>query len=363
MQVIQSFGFMDSRLDSQNEAKYHPARDREITDTEIDSESGALFVPQVRQRPLLQRIYGMIIMTLTIFVLTVSVILVKVWFENNKNIDGFDYLLIRSLMMFIATLIQVQYLRIDVFQVPTKAKVPLVLRWVFGLCAAPTFFIALKYLPLSKSTLIKNSSPLVVVIAAYFILKEKISKLDILAVIGAFWGIAIITKDSASQGQIYTNTYRYVFEIGLVIVSCFASAGVSICVKLLNKDTHHSISPFYFSVTCLIVFWSLFLLKTDLFHVEHMSLMDILLMSISGILSYISISLRSLASEHEDASVLAPFTYLQILLSFLWDCFIFSSSSSFSWADISGTILISVCVLTPMVRKTLRKGRNAIEKL
>ena len=55
----------------------------------------------------------------------------------------------------------------------------------------PTMFFGLKFVPASKSTLIFNMNPLFIVIAAYLVLSEKITKLSVFALIGAFVGVVV----------------------------------------------------------------------------------------------------------------------------------------------------------------------------
>jgi len=77
----------------------------------------------------------------------------------------------------------------------------------------PCFFIGLKYIPSTKAALIMNSNPILVAVAAYFILKEQITKIKILSVFGAFIGVIIFTRHKNVEDE-DVNTYN----IGIMLV-------------------------------------------------------------------------------------------------------------------------------------------------
>lgn len=134
-----------------------------------DKERGLLDDPQTRSEPksLYSHLYAFILMIASVGLRSLSVLLVKICFVNNTYMNGFDYLLVRSVMMVLVAIGQVYYMKISVFNIHPDGRKPLLLRCLFGVVSSPAFFIGLKFLPLSKATLIKNSSPLLVVIAAY----------------------------------------------------------------------------------------------------------------------------------------------------------------------------------------------------
>lgn len=70
----------------------------------------------------------------------------------------------------------------------------------------PIFFYGLKYIPASKATLIQNVHPLIVVVLAYVFLKEKITKTTIIALIGSFIGVVLLSMHE-TKGQYDTDNY------------------------------------------------------------------------------------------------------------------------------------------------------------
>ena len=80
----------------------------------------------------------------------------------------------------------------------------------------PFFFFALKYMPVSKANLIFNIHPLVVAVIAYYVLKEKLTKLRVFALIGAFLGVVILSihnNDKSSKNETGNMYYIAIFMI------------------------------------------------------------------------------------------------------------------------------------------------------
>jgi drug/metabolite transporter (DMT)-like permease len=65
-------------------------------------------------------------------------------------------------------------------------------------------FISIRSLPTSISFMIFNMNPVFVAVLAYLLLKEKITPLNVLCVIGAFTGVVLVAygrKDEKEQGE------------------------------------------------------------------------------------------------------------------------------------------------------------------
>ena len=54
---------------------------------------------------------------------------------------------------------------------------------------------SVKLLPITISNTITNTTPFLVAILGYFVLKEKISTMDIVGLIGSFVGVVIFVMD------------------------------------------------------------------------------------------------------------------------------------------------------------------------
>lgn len=79
----------------------------------------------------------------------------------------------------------------------------------------PSYYMGLKLLPSSKAALIRNLYPLLVTLAGWYYLNEKITKLDILATVGAFFGVVIMNLNSTGSSAVsITEGYAY---IGIIL--------------------------------------------------------------------------------------------------------------------------------------------------
>ena len=70
----------------------------------------------------------------------------------------------------------------------------------------PSNFYAIKFIPMTKANLIFNINPLTIAIAGYFILNEKLTRLSVFALIGAFAGIILFNihkNETKSVSDLY----------------------------------------------------------------------------------------------------------------------------------------------------------------
>jgi len=70
----------------------------------------------------------------------------------------------------------------------------LITRGIFGFTAMILFFYTITIIPLGEAITLNKTSPLFVTILAYYLLKERLNKATIFAVIIGFLGIILITK-------------------------------------------------------------------------------------------------------------------------------------------------------------------------
>ena len=78
----------------------------------------------------------------------------------------------------------------------------------------PLNFYALKFIPMTKANLIFNINPLVIAITGYLILNEKITKINVLALIGAFAGMILFNIHKNE-----TKNVSDLYYIGIAMVT------------------------------------------------------------------------------------------------------------------------------------------------
>lgn len=124
-------------------------------------------------------------------------------------------------------------------------KRAMVLRLFFGLVAQTSMLFGVKLLPITISNLIINTYPFFVAILSYFILKEDITIMDVVGLIGSFTGVVILVIDKESQEE---NDEKHHVLIGVIFsaVTALGASGSTICTRLL-KDVHYSTVVFFYS--------------------------------------------------------------------------------------------------------------------
>jgi drug/metabolite transporter (DMT)-like permease len=84
----------------------------------------------------------------------------------------------------------------DIVKIPKDARLPLILRGMFGFGGNIFAVTSLKMIPLAKSTVIINTNPIFIGILGVLLLKEQISAYDIAGIFVTFGGVVIFLLDS-----------------------------------------------------------------------------------------------------------------------------------------------------------------------
>jgi drug/metabolite transporter (DMT)-like permease len=123
------------------------------------------------------------------------------------------------------------------------------LRGIIGSCAMFSGFAALAYLPLQDTIAIGYATPLIVVVLAALVLKEKVRLYRWSAVVIGFAGVLIMLSPHLSAGSIAKG-----FGAGPAVGAMFClfgaccSAGAAIQVRRLTKSEKTGAIVLYFSI-------------------------------------------------------------------------------------------------------------------
>ena len=178
-------------------------------------------------------------MLMGVIFLTISTCLAKLVFMNNTKMNSIDYLLIRSSVIVVASTLETAYQGVNIFHVPRRGRLFLSLRCLFGVIAMPSYYMGLKYLPASKAALIRNMYPLLVTLTGFCILGERITRYDIIATFGAFFGAIIMNLNSTYSIWSSINDSEATLGIILCSVTAILSVGVAIFIRLMNRHLHY----------------------------------------------------------------------------------------------------------------------------
>lgn len=126
-----------------------------------------------------------------------------------------------------------------------KKNIPkLFLRGFFGMLGVLLYFIATKYLPTAEAAILQKSSPFFVVVFAAILLKEKVTKIDVISLILAFVGVAIITKPTGDFN---------IYSIVAFLSALFAAMAYVIIGMLKGKEEGETVMLAFGLVTVVIL--------------------------------------------------------------------------------------------------------------
>ena len=206
---------------------------------------------------------------------------------------------------------------------------------------------------MSQCSVILSVNPLITLFLAYFLLSEVLHVGDILCLIGAFLGIAIVNITKAKNDSINTYEDKYMTGIYLCVFALIFRAMSPVAMRTLSTKVSSVFSPFYFSLGMFTNAAVIFLFFRDKLHFENYDNTVIFLFSFSSLCNYFFQSLMSLAYRYEKATVLAPLSYFNTLVLLIMDYFMFGYE--FTLLYIFGFLTIFVCVLIPILLKFSKK--------
>ena len=210
---------------------------------------------------------------------------------------------------------------------------------------------------MTKANLIFNINPLVIAITGYLILNEKITKINVLALIGAFAGMILF---NIHKNETKNVSDLYYFGIGMVTWTCFCFTAVTILTRILNRKNHYALSTLYFGITTTLESLTLLLIQLTFgigfFHFPDYTLYDFTLFFLSGVINYLGHITRSIALKYEEATYIAPFSYLQVV------CFLICDLAFFGYIsvplDYIGATITTFWVMMPVFRNIYASNKK-----
>lgn len=186
-----------------------------------------------------------------------------------------------------------------------------ILRGIFFFLSVFLFYSMLNIMPVAEATTMNFCSPLLVLALSPFILKEAASKARWIAVLMGFLGMLIVIRPGGD-----------IPPIGVVygFMSATAYAFFSILGRKLGTQDEPMVTLFYGVLTGVVVCS----LLVPFFWLTHLpSLNDMLALCSTGVVATVGHLLINTAYKNTEASMLMPFTYIQIISAafFGWICF------------------------------------------
>ena len=205
------------------------------------------------------------------------------------------------------------------------------LRCVSGLIALVAIFIALRKLPLATVVSISFAAPIFTTIFSIFLLSEKVGIFRWLAVIVGFLGILIITEPGISELNIY-----YIFPI----IFCLGLSYVAITIRQLSTTEPVWLISFYFSLSITLLS---FLTIPQGWIMPN--LIDLILLSMIGILGGLANLWLSQSYKYSEVSLVTPLKYLALVFAIIFGYLIWDEVPTIKTLIGASLVIISTLII------------------
>ena len=275
---------------------------------------------------------GTLLLALTYLFFSVMELTAK---ELGQSFNPFQIVFARYLSQFIILIIIFN----KKSKLHLKSQYPFlqILRGTLLLVTTCFMFSGLAYLPFAENIAIYMIGPVITTILAFFILKEKISFLQIIVVIVGLIG-AIIIADPNSQ------SFNLAIIFPFLAALCFAFFTIS--TKFLNSSDSNqttllftAITGTFLSAPFIIIFW------------KWPSLNETILMFCLGLLATIGHFFFIEALKVINASFAAPFVYLTVMLAAFWGYIIYNEVPNQNTIIGAFLIIIAGLIITQLKKR------------
>ena len=170
-------------------------------------------------------------------------------YRRNEDLNPFQFLLMRSVfaITFQAIIVN-KNLKPAVWDgVDKQSAGPLVFRSIQGTVTNMINYSVVKYLPLTLIAIVTNMAPLIAMVLAYFLLKENLTKFDVIMLALTVLGIVVVVSfnnpdDTSGQPQPSTALSSILYIA--LFINPFLVAGSSIAMRKMKKF-HEAVVSFY----------------------------------------------------------------------------------------------------------------------
>jgi len=245
---------------------------------------------------------GILLILISTFFLALIGVVVK-W---TPEIPAFEKVFARN---FIGAIIM--FLIIKKKKIPLKLNhTPLMIyRSVNGTIGVLLQYLAISLLPLSTAVILTSLKAFFVLFLACIFLKEKIRRKSVLAILIAMCGAILVVKPTSGAS---------LFPSLLGISSAFFSASTAILLRRLKEYNPPEINVFYFLIFSVILISPLVI--TNFVMPSLSQLVKLIVIGIFGVIIQITMTT---AYKYAEASKLAIYIYLNIVMSSIIAIFMF----------------------------------------
>ena len=192
------------------------------------------------------------------------------------------------------------------FGIPVGCRKDIFLRCLFGTTGLIANFYAIDRLDLADANMLNKLSPFFAIIISIPVLKEKPSRMDIIATMTAFVGALCIIRPSGSNVLLVP-----------ALAGLYGGFGAGTAYVFLRRATKNGAKPTVI-VTCFSAFSCLLTLPFILFGYVHMTGHQLMFMMLAGLSAAVAQFAITNAYRFAPAKKLSVFDYTQVIFAALW---------------------------------------------
>lgn len=218
------------------------------------------------------------------------------------------------------------------FSIPKKFRSDIFFRCLFGTTGLIANFYAIDRLNLADANMLNKLSPFFAILVSIIILKEKPSKMDILATIIAFIGALFIIRPTGSN-----------LELVPALIGLYGGFGAGTAyVFVRSAGKKGAKTPII--VTCFSLFSCILTLPFMVFSYAPMSPKQWLILILAGLSAAVGQFAITTAYRFAPAKKLSVFDYVQVIFAALWG-FLFLHEVPVPLSIIGYVIIIGIAVI------------------
>ncbi|CAI2369635.1 unnamed protein product [Moneuplotes crassus] len=296
---------------------------------------------------------GLLMSALSVISLTLADFQVKILSNSSPYLSNADIVFPMgiSLIFFGLTIGFLSGKLLEFTTYPILVLVIILIRGLCGLINYILFLYVLDHLPLSKAVFMFSQNPIPCAILASIFLKEKLTKMHILCLVGAGFGIYLLSlnkEDRQAEGSV--SGYL------VCLVAVWIGGAEFVMTRYLNLK---GAGPEWICITCGIGFVASALVAEEL-GFEKYTEFDWFMVESHGFLAGFYILGSILATKYIGASFVAPVINFENIFTICLDIFFFKYH--FVYTDILGMVILALCIAVP-VYINLNTNDDALEPL
>ncbi len=243
---------------------------------------------------------------------------------TSQRLPTGEIVLARAVVTLVASYVMVRRAGVGLWGTNRRG---LLFRGGLGFCGLSLYYLSLAHLPLADATTIQNTTPLLVTVLAWFVLKESIGWATAGALVCGLAGVLMIVHPSGAGAGVNA------VGVGIALGAAVCSAVAYVTVRQLALTEHPLVIVWYFPLiaTPLVVPWAL---STWVWP----SATDWLLLLLLGLATQVGQVFMTMALAIERAGKVTAIGYVQVAFAMVGQWVVFGAPPT-AWT-LGGAALI-----------------------